>query len=427
MIGLFISIQIAAIQLSSVYLRYLPFRAGLTDDEIKFFWLKMLLLCGVIITADSILFLKFGVSALLYKSVSIVGMIIYFALSVILIREKFIYHVCALGMQLLWTILLHTLASITISFLNKFFIINEFFWQSALYLVFFAALWRVEVKLFENILPTRLVMEKELKWYMALLPLPIFLGIFIPMFDNVFLHSFKERIVRFFIPLFFILVYRSINLMTLQIEQKNRQEYWNKILNQQLQSLRARDSVIQESQKQVAVFRHDLRHNYRIIAAMLRENKISQAIEFISRQDNLLHQVEVANSEKNSVLHSVISIYRRKAQELSIKFEEKIHLPANYGGGDITVLISNLLDDAINLFQAREIFLSISYDAQNIFLEFESLNGAEIIFEDSGCNTVKTLETFKQKHSAKIKNVQAAKRLNISVSFLSSNTFHSTL
>lgn len=422
MAGLFLSIQIALIQISSVYLRYLPFRTNLTEDEIKIFWRKMFLLCAIIITAHTILFAKFGVSPLIYKMAMLAGAAIYFALSVILILEKLIYHVFALGMQLLWTILLHTAASMTNSFLQQFLAVNEIFLQSLLYLLFFAALWRVEVNLFENILPARRVMEKEFKWYIALLPLPIFAGIFIPMFDNVLLHSFKERIVRFFIPLFFFLLYRSINLLTLQIEQKNRQEYLNKILSQQLQRLKARDSVIQENQRQISVFRHDLRHNYRLIAAMLRENKIAQAIEFISNQDKLLRQVEFENAAQSSITHSVVSIYLRKAQELSINFESKIRLPLNYVGGDFTALLSNLLDDAINFLQsqppnAREIILAVSYDSQNIFMELSISCSEEILFAENFPAAMKNLSAFQEKHCAKIKNAQTADRLSILVSF----------
>ncbi len=424
----FISINIALIQLSNVYLRYLPFRSNLTEDETRKFWIKILKLCSILITADTILFLKFGILPLIYKMMFLIGWLSYFAMSVLFIKDKFKNHIFVLGMQGLWAILLQTLASITISLLKNFFVVNEIFMQGLIYLVFFAILWRFEIKLFENVLPARPVMEQHFKWYIAILPLPMLFGITTPMMDNIFIHSFKERLVRFFIPLFFFLVYRSLSNLTLQLEKKNQQEYFNRILNHQLQSLKTRDLIIQENQKSLAVFRHDLRHNCRLIAAMLKEGKIQNAIDFISKQDMLLRQTESEKDSSISVLQSVISIYRQKAQENSIKFDAKINLPINYNSGDVTILLSNLLDNAINFSKSdppneREIFLLVSYDEDSIFIDIANSFNEKIIFDESGLprwnlgNGMKTLLTFRDKHFAKIKFVQTEKRLNISIYF----------
>jgi signal transduction histidine kinase len=195
-----------------------------------------------------------------------------------------------------------------------------------------------------------------------------------------------------------------------------------------LQSLKERNLIIQDEQKKLAVFRHDLRHNYRLIAAMLNENKIQKAIDFISKQDELLRNVDANDDLPPSILHSVISIYRKKAQELSIKFYSKINLPLNYNSGDITILLTNLLDNAINFnksdsLEKREIILSVSYDEDNIFIEIANRFNEKVILDENGLprwkfgNGMKTLLAFRDKHLAKIKFIRTDDRLNILIYF----------
>lgn len=421
-----IALSVTLIQLSGVYLRYLPFRADLTDDKTKNFWRKIFALSAVLFSCNIFLFEEFGIVPLIYKSAFALGWFSYVGLSVILIRQKFAYHIFVVGMQGLWSIMLHTMASIFNSLFLKNFSVNEIFLHSALYLFLFLILLRAETEVFKNILSAQRILEKQFKWYVAILPLTILFGIVIPMVDDILIHSFKQRILRFLIPLFFFLIYRSFNMMVLQIDKKNQQAHLNQLLNQKLQTLKEHNLLIEENQKQLAIFRHDLRHNYRLIAVMLNEGKVSKAIKYILHRDKLLSQTETEEDMPESLLDSVILIYRRKAQDFSIKFETDIKLLSlnNSADGDIIILLSNLLDNAINAskkqpLESREITVMIAQIDKNISLEVSNRYDEKIILDKNGFPNWKfgggmnTLLTFQKKYDAEINFVQSEGKLKI--------------
>ena len=81
-----------------------------------------------------------------------------------------------------------------------------------------------------------------------------------------------------------------MSISTRQIDEQRHNEYINNMLNQQLESLKRHNLLIQENQKQISIFRHDLRHSYRLISAMLKEGNVEEALIHIKTQDELINQ-----------------------------------------------------------------------------------------------------------------------------------------
>ncbi|MBQ7704544.1 MAG: sensor histidine kinase [Selenomonadaceae bacterium] len=429
MILLLVSATIALTQILNACLRWLPFSKRMTLEESKILWKKFLILAALLFVGDTILFQIYGLDAKFYKLAFSVGWILYFGIAAVTIREKFIRHIFVFGMHGIWALIVQGMAGTLNSAVQEFFSVNEFLLQGILNIFWLVILWQWEKEIFINLLMPNYFFESKYRWFNALLPLVILAGIYLTMLNNVLIQPFKERFLRFLIPGFFLIMYRSANVANREIEKKNRRQYFNKILQQQLQNLREYNLIQQENQQQVAIFRHDLRHNYRLISAMVKEGKFQAAIEHIQIQNELLGKTD--ESEKisaNSILNAVILTYQAKAQNLGITATVDIQAFELSNEGDFTIVVSNLFDNAISASlkqsaDSRKIFLSILRAGEKIFLEISNRCEEILELDEKGLplwkygTGMKTLLEFQEKYQAQVNFAQTEDWLKISVSW----------
>lgn len=425
-----IVLNLIVIQLLGAYLRYLPFRQRMTATEIQTLWTRFFAVSALLFVLDMFIFHYYRISPFFYKMTFVFALIGYFLTAVFTIKEKFLYHIFVFGLQTIWALILHMLAATANSFCKVFFDINEIFLQGILFCFFFVLFWKLERNFFSKLLNNKYVLDKYFKWYDALLPLIIFIGLFIRIMNDVLIQSPLERTLRLFIPVFFFTIYHSMNIIYRQSENTRKQRISNKILQAQLQNLRNYNLIIQENQKQIAVLRHDLRHNYRLITAMLKAGKVQKAVEFLQTQTQ---KVTSNKSENQSMLQFVISTYRNKAQELKIKTVIEIQTSSiiSFYESDLAILLSNLFDNAITASKnqppnEREIILKLYQTEDKNFLEISNrvnfnfdINGDEIPFRKRGTG-VNALLNFKKLYNAQIKFTQFESFLKISVIFFNS-------
>lgn len=291
MIFIMVSLGIVAMQLSEAYLRYLPFRATMTPERTKVLRRQFLILSAALLTIYILAFLEFGIGGASFKLMLFTGWMPYFLVGLTVIGGQMKAHVFAFGMEALWVLMLHSLTTMCVYFLvqaglelpSEIFILH-----GILYMGLFLALLPWERKLFATILPSKNIFDNQFGWYIAILPAAIFLGSSVLMFDGYYPHPAREQLSRLGIPLFFFLMYRSMSISTRQLDERNQREHVNELVNQQLESLRKYNLVMQEHQKRLAIFRHDRRHNYRLISAMLDQGQIKEAIDYVEAQAQLL-------------------------------------------------------------------------------------------------------------------------------------------
>ena len=337
------------VQLGSVYLLYLPFSRDVTAEQKNRLRRKYLPLSAAVF-AMNLFFFADGASYFAFKVTLLAGWIPYFFLSMTVIRDKAAQHVFALGMEGLWCFMLHASAGTVVTVLYGAMTEKFLPLQLTIYLVLFAALIKVERKFFTNLLPTQKFFEDEaLRWVISLLPLAIFIGLMIPIFEFTFLPTWKEKFSRGFFPIFFFLMYHSMSLATHQVAEKQLQEQRTRLLNRQMASLSAHNALMEKSRREVEALRADLNKNYRVLNELLIAGKVSEAMAYIRRQANLLDSTRVQVFSHAPLVNAALSIYFKRAEEVGIKIRHKIDLPATFSTdeSDLAVLLSNLLENAI--------------------------------------------------------------------------------
>ena len=290
---MFFVIDVVVTQLIGAYLRYLPFSPTMSEDVKAVLWRRLMAWSAIVFVGYIFLVERLGVNAILYKLTLMFGWVPYFLIAVKTIKVDLKLHVFVVGMQILWVLMLHTLVAIIAYLLLKAEIplpLDLLVIHSALYVVMFFVLLGWERKLFLNILPSKQLLDNQFGWYAAIMPSAIVVGLALLIADGLYPHDLREQFSRFGIPLFFFLMYRSMSISTRQIEERNRREHDNERIKQRLESLREYNLMMQAHQRQLEIFRHDRRHNYRLISAMLDDGDVKAAIDHVEAQARLLSE-----------------------------------------------------------------------------------------------------------------------------------------
>ena len=390
---LIISSLLIAIQFANSYLRYLPFSRGMNRDETRRLW-KSWIICGIICYLIIItIFMNSGISAINYKLILLVNWIPPFIISMKVVpRSKWQYFL-VLGMTLIWTLIIHSLTA----FIDAILIEWEsrhllFLVHSTIYLSILILLLPIERRIFIGLLPDKNFFENQpYGRYIVFLPFIVTSSVLILWIDGEMFHSWQERISRMYLPFTFFLFYRYVLTANLQILNQRREIRLNQRLKEQLESLKEFNLILQRNQEQVRILRHDMRHNYRLIYAMLEDGKIAEVLDHIKVQDRLLDSTSVKIFCHAPLVNAALSIYLNRAEDLGIRISHKINLPRDLrvDESDFAILISNLLENAIHAslnqsIDRREIKITIEHIETQYVLEVTNLFDFEVQFDSNG-------------------------------------------
>ena len=376
---IFFSIEVTLMQLTGAYLRWLPFCREMSPAETKKLF-KVFLIWTAINFSINITFLWSGVTVEKYRILFTCGWIPYVILSMYVIRNKIFQHFFVWGMQGLWTFMLHSVSGMIISFYFGIMTNENLLLIGSIFLSLFALLLPVERNFFTNILPSQKFFDSPtLRWYVAFFPLIIFFGTYAPIVHSTFMVSWHEKLSRLILPMFFLIMYQSLSISTRQLEEQETRRRTAQILRQQLLSMREHHLLMKQSHQEVEELRKNLSENYRVMDELLNAGKISDAMEYINAQENLLSKTFVERYCDAPLVNAALSIYLRRAQEIGVKITQKINLPENFytDENDFAVLLSNLLENAIQASakqkeNRREISVFIQHNYNQFVMEISN-------------------------------------------------------
>ncbi len=149
-------------------------------------------------------------------------------------------------------------------------------------------------------------------------------------------------------------------IKTIFLEYKLREDNLLMKSNQDLLYLSASDmgdkiKLSNEIQAQNSISNHDRRHFNNTLLALLKDNMIEEAIGFLNKQSNI-ELAEVKKYCENTVVNAAVSYYIGEAEGKGIVTEVNIDIPneLSVDSMELALVISNLLENAINACQALE-------------------------------------------------------------------------
>ena len=169
-----------------------------------------------------------------------------------------------------------------------------------------------------------------------------------------------------------------INLSTYYTYEKNAESWEEKLrhaqMEQQLKMYANQFDIIEESRKTIRAVRHDMKNHLSLIGWYLQRQEYGKAQQYLSELGGELEAgkeyVRTGNVELDSILNYKLEYGEKKAGsdiKVSVEVPDKLLMPAF----DLNVLLSNLLDNAIEAVQKaddRLIDLKIRFSREILYV-----------------------------------------------------------
>ncbi len=146
------------------------------------------------------------------------------------------------------------------------------------------------------------------------------------------------------------LMYYNIFQILLRQQRLMDAEEQMRILNSQAAAMEQRINQTMESEKQISIYRHDLRHRLQTVYAMLEEGEAKAAMDYISASQETLTDVKAKRWCANPVLNAMFTAYFRQAEGESIRIEADMDIPASLSvdAVELSTVFANALENAIH-------------------------------------------------------------------------------
>ena len=345
--------------LPSVYLRYLPFRSVLDAHKRNYLLHGYAIIFFLEITGTLFLLCD-GVIPYNFPTFKIIwiflGYLPYFILNLILIRPYVAQHFFILGIQQILAGTLSTFA-VTITFLvagkDDFF--SHFKLYSIIYLTLYLSSFPLVLPFFRQIFLRFASISTDRFWH-YISPLPLLIIVhesFYSLGDKVLNpHYFLPRLIFFSSGIFIALTaWRGLEYILTQAATTER----SLALLRRMNSFRAYTRSMQDKQARLAIVRHDLRHNIKMLADLISRGEDEAAIQLISSLSYQIDATRVEHFSTNPIMNAALSVYIQQAREKNIPIDVKIDLPDSFAAEiDLSLILCNLLENAIQAEEHEE-------------------------------------------------------------------------
>ncbi len=386
-------LSITLIQLSDAYLRYLAFRGQMSEDTVRLLWVRLGIwgLCSMV--SYFMLFRYADLTVITYKLVLMLGWIPYLAIFMATVRQNVLQHIFVFGMSSIWALSLHNWSSIVIAAffmeLPEQVIISV---HAGLYLPWFLLLFPIIQNSFRHILlPRHFFTSGSHGYFIALFPLAILFSPLLLLADEQLVHSWQEHVSCLFQPVFFFFLYRYVLLCAREFYDHRAAQRDSQRMERQSSFLDKYYRIVLRNQRRIAILRHDLRHNFRLLYAMVEDGKLDEAKAHIEAQKKQLDTMVEVPFAKSPLVNAAVSIYVWQAQKLGIPIHQKILLPETFtvDEDDLAVLLANLLENAVNASkkeppESRFLFLLLDCEDHHWTMEIENNAGTPLSLGKDG-------------------------------------------
>lgn len=165
----------------------------------------------------------------------------------------------------------------------------------------------------------------------------------------------------------------------------------NLVYEKQLELCERHQEETELSIRQVRDVRHGMRNHLLAILAYAEKGECEKLIKFVEDiiEDGRLKKSEIVNTG-NIVADSLTEYWKRVAESEGIEFETELSIPMEmpFRGADISLIIGNLLENAVEGTRGvegrRYIRLKMKYDKNNLLMAVENSYKGELIKKKGG-------------------------------------------
>lgn len=390
----FVIISIIIVQLPAVVFRYLPFSTSITSLQKKkllFYYSSCFILQHIFLY----LLLKNNdnITPLSYKKIIFFFSLTYVLINMLVIRGFFFKHMFVFGMQGGYSLFLHSIVAVFLAWFGKGLPIHQqFLIQTFSYILLFVL---VTIPLWKHIgdsLIFKISATHEYYWNIIwLIPIFAVYSDAIVTMNDQWIHTLPQIISRILTASALIISWKCISLDFEALEKVLNLKNTNKLLYIQKESILNQADIIDDNEKKIRIFKHDMRHNLQILLSLVEHNNNLEAIQLISQLSDTIQNTRPILFCKNAVINSALLVYITKAQEDSIEVISEVDIPQDipWNNNDIAILFANALENAVlaSVKQkkgSRKIKILTRYEDKKLAIRIKNQFDGEILLGKTG-------------------------------------------
>lgn len=156
--------------------------------------------------------------------------------------------------------------------------------------------------------------------------------------------------IRVGLEILMLVIFIALCLMTAKSLKEQEESYQQQMIQQQTRAFTDQADTFWESEKQISILRHDMRHRIGLIRELLEENKIEEAFNLLDDTDERLERHKSIRYCENVYVNAALVMCARKADEEDISIDFKTDIPENIDMDvhNLSVVVSNLIENGIN-------------------------------------------------------------------------------
>ncbi len=129
------------------------------------------------------------------------------------------------------------------------------------------------------------------------------------------------------------------------------------ILQMQIDTISIQIEDYKNSNKQGAIYRHDLRHHLQYLKACIVESQTDEALAYITKINRDVEAIQVTQYCENTSVNLILSAYATKAKNnnIDIEIDAVVSMACSLNFIDVCVILANGIENAINACNKLEI------------------------------------------------------------------------
>lgn len=142
----------------------------------------------------------------------------------------------------------------------------------------------------------------------------------------------------------------SILEIALEKWKKSKREQEREILEQEIRMYENQFEIIRQSQMSVHALKHDMKHHLKMLSDLVSSGDKDAALKYLSDMGAFMDHAEDFVSSGNERIDSILNYMIGKAKNANVHISWKVQIPERMeiSTFDINVILSNLLDNALN-------------------------------------------------------------------------------
>lgn len=226
-------------------------------------------------------------------------------------------------------------------------------------------------------------------WKLCLIPVFFYCGFSCFAFFPYTLDDHPESIPG--IVMFIIVMFVSyvIVLQYVSSESQRTAIYWQNMLYESyIKGLENQYHLVEQSEKNLRILRHDMRHYSGLIDSLLEQGEYSEIKKITEHINAVTDGNKVTRYCNNMIANTMLSSMMEKAHSLAVEIQQDIVISSDipFDSYEFAMVIANLFDNAINCvkdFVEQRKFIDVKIHCENdhLLIHMKNAYEKEIVFD----------------------------------------------